>query len=261
MMTNRLAGKMAVVTGGSDGIGLAIAKAYAAEGASVILVARDPDKLERAAASIRALDAEVQTYTVDLSQERQREELMETLAIVNPGRKIDVLVNNAGMSVFTPLGQITLQEFDQQVSLNVGAALFLTQSLLPMMRAPGASVINVSSYFASKLLWNRPSAVYSLTKGALNSLTKAMAFELAPRGIRVNAIAPGTVDTPLRRRTIENLPPEQQASIAESIPRLYPAGRIGQVDDFNGIALYLASDESAWTTGAIMNVDGGLMLT
>jgi NAD(P)-dependent dehydrogenase (short-subunit alcohol dehydrogenase family) len=88
-----------------------------------------------------------------------------------------------------------------------------------------------------------------------------MAFELASSGIRVNAIAPGTVDTALRRNTINNLPPEQQAKIAESIPRLYPTGRIGQVDDFNGIAVYLASDESAWTTGAILNVDGGLTLT
>lgn len=156
---------------------------------------------------------------------------------------------------------MTGQEFDDQVSLNVAAPLFLTQSLLPMMRAPGASVINMSSYFSDKLLWDRPSCVYSLTKGALNSLTKAMSFELAPRGIRVNAIAPGTVDTALRRNTIRALPGEQQARLAESIPRLCPLGRIGTVQDLTGIAVHLASDESAWTTGSIMKVDGGLSLT
>jgi NAD(P)-dependent dehydrogenase (short-subunit alcohol dehydrogenase family) len=260
-VTKRLTGKLAVITGGSDGIGLAIAKAYAAEGAGIILVARDQCKLDLAAGQIRECDAEVQTYAADLSQAGKREELVDTLAIINRNRKIDVLVNNAGMSIFTPLGQITMQEFEKQVSLNVAAPLFLTQSLLPLMRKPGASVINMSSYFAGKLLWNRPSSVYSLTKGALNSLTKAMAFELAPDGIRVNAIAPGTVDTALRRNTISNLPPEHQAKIADSIPRLYPTGRIGRLEDFNGMAVYLASDESAWTTGAILNVDGGLSLS
>lgn len=260
-MTKRLAGKLAVITGGSDGLGLSIAKAYASEGADIILVARDQAKLGLAATQVRECGAEVQTYASDLSNGKNREELVGTLAIINRSRKIDVLVNNAGMSVFTPLGCITTQEFEGQVSLNVAAPLFLTQSLLPLMRKPGASVINMSSYFSDKLLWNRPSSVYSLTKGALNSLTKAMAFELAPEGIRVNAISPGTVDTALRRNTISNLPREQQAKIAQSISSLYPSGRIGRVEDFNGLAVYLASDDSAWTTGAILKVDGGLSLS
>lgn len=260
-MTKRLVGKLAVITGGSDGLGLAIAKAYAAEGADIILIARDQSNLALAARQVRELGAEVQTYAADLSQDKNRKELVDTLAIINRNRKIDVLVNNAGTSVFTPLGQITLHEFEGQVSLNVAAPLFLTQSLLPLMRKPGASVINMSSYFADKLLWNRPSSVYSLTKGALDSLTKAMAFELASAGIRVNAISPGTVDTALRRNTISKLAPEQQAKIAESISCLYPTGRIGRVEDLNGMAVYLASDDSAWTTGAILKVDGGLSLT
>ncbi|BDB29414.1 SDR family oxidoreductase (plasmid) [Cupriavidus sp. P-10] len=260
-MTNRLAGKLALVTGGSDGIGLAIAAAYAAEGASLILVARDETKLERASRHVSEFGAEVQIYAADLAQASMRDDLVRKLSVANCGRLIDVLVNNAGVSIFTPFGNITEREFDAQVNLNVAAPLFLTQSLLPMMRASGGSVINISSYFADKLLWNRPSSVYSLTKGALNSLTRAMAFELAPSGIRVNAIAPGTVDTALRRNTIQNLLAKQRAEIAESISRLYPSGRIGKVDDLTGIAVYLASDESAWTTGAIMKVDGGLSLT
>lgn len=260
-MTKRLTGKFAVVTGGSDGLGLAMARAFAEEGADVVLVARNQEKLEQAAGQMREWGTEVQTFAADLGDTAGREEFVSTFNWVNRNKEIDVLVNNAGMSVFTPVGQITVEEFEKQVNLNIGAPLFLTQSLLPKLRKPGASVINISSYFAGKLLWNRPSTVYSLTKGALNSLTKAMAFELAPSGIRVNAIAPGTVDTALRRNTINNLPPEQQAMIAESIPRLYPAGRIGKADDLNGLAIYLASDESAWTTGAVMNVDGGLTLT
>jgi NAD(P)-dependent dehydrogenase (short-subunit alcohol dehydrogenase family) len=260
-MTNRLTGKLAVITGGSDGLGLAIAQAFAAEGADIVLVARNQEKLNAAAEQVRAYGTEVQTFAADLGDAAAREEFVGTFEYVNRGKEIDVLVNNAGVSVFSPLGKITTEEFDKQVNLNVAAPLFLTQSLLPRLRKPGASVINMSSYFAAKLLWDRPSSVYSLTKGALNSLTKSMAFELAPSGIRVNAIAPGTVDTALRRNTIKNLPFEQQEKIAESIPRLYPTGRIGQVDDFNGMAVYLASDESAWTTGAIMKVDGGLTLT
>ena len=103
----------------------------------------------------------------------------------------------------------------------------------------------------------RPSSLYSLSKGALNSLTKSLAFELGPRGVRCNAIAPGTVDTAMRRKTVDTLPPEAWAELKAYVERSYPLGRIGRPDDLAGIAIYLASDEAAWTSGGIFAVDGG----
>jgi NAD(P)-dependent dehydrogenase (short-subunit alcohol dehydrogenase family) len=176
------------------------------------------------------------------------------------GRPLDVLVNNAGTGIFKPFGSITREEYERVMGLNVTVPFFLTQALVPLMRAPGASVINISSYFARKMLPGRPASVYSISKGALDSFTRAAAMELAAQGIRVNAIAPGTVDTELRRRTIANLPQEQQAHISDLARRSYPLGRIGTPDDLAGIAVHLASDESAWTTGAVLRVDGGLTI-
>jgi NAD(P)-dependent dehydrogenase (short-subunit alcohol dehydrogenase family) len=119
-------------------------------------------------------------------------------------------------------------------------------------------VINISSYFADKMIPNRPSTLYSLSKGAINSLTKSLAYELGKRGIRVNAIAPGTVDTAMRRASIENLPAEAQAELQRFVDRSYPLGRIGQVSDIGGIAVYLASNEASWTSGGIFSINGGL---
>jgi NAD(P)-dependent dehydrogenase (short-subunit alcohol dehydrogenase family) len=121
----------------------------------------------------------------------------------------------------------------------------------------GASIINISSYFANKMIPKRPSSIYSLSKGALNSLTKSLAFELGPRGIRVNAIAPGTVDTAMRRKSVDNLPAAAQAELQAYVKSSYPLGRIGRPNDLAGIAVHLASDEAAWTSGAIFAVDGG----
>ncbi|MBF5093881.1 SDR family oxidoreductase [Azospirillum sp. INR13] len=121
------------------------------------------------------------------------------------------------------------------------------------MPAARGSVINIFSCFAGKMLPGRPSSLYSLSK--------AMAYELAPRGIRVNAIAPGTVDTDLRRRTIAAMPKDTQCAMEELVKRLYPLGRIGQASDLGGIAVLLASSEAAWTTGAIFAIDGGLTIT
>ena len=148
------------------------------------------------------------------------------------------------------------EQYRDSFALNVTAVFFLTQKLLPQLGA-GASVINMSSYFAGKMIPKRPSSLYSLSKGALNSLTKSLAFELGPRGIRVNAIAPGTIDTSMRRRSVDNLPDEAKAELKAYVERSYPLGRIGQAADIAGMAVHLASDESAWTSGAILAVDGG----
>ncbi|MER9901414.1 SDR family oxidoreductase [Mesorhizobium sp. M0130] len=161
------------------------------------------------------------------------------------------------MAFLVPFETVSEDQFQQSFALNVTAVFFLTQRLLPHLAPGAASVINISSYFAHKMIPKRPSSLYSLSKGALNSLTRSLAFELGPRGIRVNAIAPGTVDTAMRRRSIENLTEAAQAELKAYVERSYPLGRIGRTSDLAGIAVYLASDEAAWTSGGVFAVDGG----
>ncbi len=253
----RLHGKRALVTGGSDGIGLAIAGAFSREGADVLIVGRDGNKLE-AARDMLAREAKdgaaIETLSADLATEAGIDAVVSRVKA--SGQPLDILVNNAGVAYLVPFETVTEDQFQQSFALNVTAAFFLTQRLLPQFGA-GASVINISSYFASKMIPKRPSSLYSLSKGALNSLTKSLAFELGPRGIRVNAIAPGTVDTAMRRKSIENLPAAAQADLKAYVERSYPLGRIGQTRDLAGIAVYLASNEAAWTSGGIFAIEGG----
>jgi len=248
----RLGGKRALVTGGSDGIGLAIAEAFLREGAEVLIVGRDAGKL---GAAREKLGAGVETLSADLATSAGIDAVVDQ--VKKSGRSLDILVNNAGVAFLVAFETVSEEQFQQSFALNVTAAFFLTQRLLPHLTPTGASVINISSYFANKMIPKRPSSLYSLSKGALNSLTKSLAFELGPRGIRVNAIAPGTVDTAMRRKSIVNLPAEAQAELKAHVERSYPLGRIGQTSDLAGIAVYLASDEAAWTSGGIFAIDGG----
>lgn len=247
----RLHDKRALVTGGSDGIGLAIAEAFSREGADVLIVGRDTEKLDAAA---KHLGGNVETLSADLATSVGIEGVAGY--VKHSGRPLDILVNNAGVAFLVPFETVSKEQFQQSFALNVTAVFFLTQALLPHLAA-GASVINISSYFANKMIPKRPSSLYSLSKGAVNSLTKSLAFELGPRGIRVNAIAPGTVDTAMRRSTVDNLPAEAKAELTAYVERSYPLGRIGRPDDLAGITVYLASDEAAWTSGGVFAIDGG----
>ena len=247
----RLRGKRALVTGGSEGIGFAIAEAFMREGAEVAIVGRDAGKL--ASARGQLFEA-VETISADLTTGEGIDAVVAHVA--SGGKPLDVLVNNAGVAYLVPFETVSEEQYQNSFALNVTAVFFLTQKLLPHL-ASSASVINISSYFAGKMIPKRPSSLYSLSKGALNSLTKSLAFELGPRGIRVNAIAPGTIDTAMRRRSVENLPEAAKAELKAYVERSYPLGRIGKADDIAGMAVHLASDESAWTSGAVLAVDGG----
>lgn len=253
----RLHGKRALVTGGSDGIGLAIAEAFAREGADLLIVGRDAGKLDAARDTIAQQakgNGAIETLSADLATGAGIDAVAGHVG--QSGRPLDILVNNAGVAYLVPFETVSAEQFQHSFALNVTAAFFLTQQLLPHLSA-GASVINISSYFASKMIPKRPSSLYSLSKGALNSLTKSLAFELGPRGIRVNAIAPGTIDTAMRRKSIVNLPAEAQAELKAYVERSYPLGRIGRPADVAGMAVHLASDEATWTSGGIFAVDGG----
>lgn len=246
-------GKTVVVTGGSDGIGLAMAKAFAVCGAFVAIAGRDRAKLDQAR---QELGAESVGIVADLA----REDAAEALArdVLRLGRGVDVLINNAGIGRFDPIADVTEESYATHLTLNLRTPFFLSRALIPALTERKGSILNISSYFADRMLPGRLSALYSMTKGGLDSFTKALAFELGPTGVRVNAIAPGTVDSAQVRHNLERLTPEGRERFRDMVSTIYPLGRIGTPQDVAPMAVFLASPGAAWITGQIFHVDGGL---
>jgi NAD(P)-dependent dehydrogenase (short-subunit alcohol dehydrogenase family) len=255
-MPGRLQNQKAVITGGSDGLGLAIASAFAHEGADLWLIARNADKLSAAAESLKANGVSVQVTAADLTDPTAVERAGEEIA--QAWNCLDVLVNNAGMARFTSFPDVTTEEMQAQVQLNLLTPYRLTQRLLPRMVAAKGNVINISSTSAHRLIPGRPASIYAMTKGGLNSLTKALALELGPQGVRVNAIAPGTVNTPLTQKMITSFSEERKAEYDQFVRQSFALGRLGEPDEVARLAVHLASSEAQWTTGSIFIIDGGL---
>ncbi len=251
-----MAGKRVVVTGGSDGIGLAIATAFVASGAAIFIVARDRNKLAAVQGKMKGSGIEVHAVAVDLASSQGVRDA--SAAILETWSEIDTLVNNAGIARFMPFDKTDEDALDLHLNLNVRAPFLLTQALFGAIKARQGSIINVSSYFARRMLSARPSSAYSLSKGAIESFTKELAFEAGPHGVRVNAIAPGTVRTPLMLSNLASMPEQQRARLMEMVKTIYPLGRLGNPEDIAGAAVFLASDQARWITGAILPVDGGL---
>ncbi|MBB4846234.1 NAD(P)-dependent dehydrogenase (short-subunit alcohol dehydrogenase family) [Paucibacter oligotrophus] len=255
-MENQELDNWTVVTGGTDGIGFAIAERFARGGSNVIVIGKEKDLCERAAARLSKHGTKAVAACIDFSQAGAIEAAVQSVRSAT--KRVCTLVNNVGMIRFTPLAEATEAEFDAFVNVNIRPAYFLSQALLPELRASRGNVINMTSYFASKMLPGRPSTLYSMTKGAIKSLSTAMAYELGPQGVRVNAIAPGTVDSPGRSAEIEKMPVVAQERLAEYNRQSYPIGRIGEPEDVANLAFFLSSAEAAWITGSTMAVDGGL---
>ena len=249
--------KNAVITGGSDGIGLGIAKAFAREGANLLLIGKDPEKLQRAQqALLNEFAVQVHTLSADLSKTETVTEVVKDIERLLPA--VDILVNNAGLARFVPFEQVDDALYDAHFNLNVKAPYFLTQGLLPALVKSKGNVINISSYSVHRMLPNRAATVYSATKGALNSFTIALAFEVGHLGVRVNAIAPGNISTPQFNRNLQALTPEKQAAFEAMVKEIYPLQHIGTPEDIAKACVFLASDNASWITGTVLAVDGGL---
>lgn len=255
-MPHRLVSRNALVTGASDGIGLAIAKAFASEGANLWLVARDPDKLVQVSKELSKSEVEIRITSADLIDPKSVEGLANE--VLSQWGNIDILVNNAGMARFTAFSEVCAEEIQQQVQLNLLTPYRLTQLLLPALKKCQGNVINISSTSAHRLIPGRPASVYAMTKGGLNSLTKALALELGPQGIRVNAIVPGTVKTSLTKNLLASFSEEKRAYYDKFVEQSFALGRLGEPEDIANLAVYLASEEAKWVTGSLMIVDGGL---
>ncbi|MEX0666171.1 MAG: SDR family oxidoreductase [Acidimicrobiia bacterium] len=243
-----LTDRVAVVTGGTRGIGRAIAEGFAAAGANVVVASRKADACAETEAHLIALGGEalgVPTHLGDLDA---------VAALV--GRtmdrfsRLDIVVNNAATPLTMPIGQLTPEAWQKSFDVNLRGPVFLVQDALPHLEAsPCAAIVNVIS--AGAFLFSPNVSMYAAAKAALMSFTRAMAADFAPRGIRVNALAPGSVDTDMMRKTA----PEAQASMAAASHQ----ARAASTDEMVGPALFLASDAASFVTGQVLIADGGLV--
>jgi NAD(P)-dependent dehydrogenase (short-subunit alcohol dehydrogenase family) len=237
----KLQGKVAVITGGTTGIGFAAAKLFVEEGAYVFITGRRQKELDEA---VKGIGDNVTGVQGDVSKLADLDRLYETVKA--EGRRIDVVFANAGLGEFAALGSITEEHFDRLFNINVKGALFTVQKALPLLNDGGSIILtgSVASAKGTPGFW-----VYGATKAAIRNFVRAWTIELKDRRIRSNVLSPGPTETPL----VDHQPPEAIARIVSTIPM----GRMGSPEEIAKAALFLASDDSSFVTGIELFVDGG----
>jgi len=245
---SRLEGKVAVISGGNSGIGLAIARRFVKEGAHVFIFGRRQDALDEA---VKLIGANVTTIRADATKLEDLDRVANTIR--GAKGKVDVVVCSAALVEQVPLREITPDHYDRTFALNARAPLFLVQKMLPMMDR-GGSIILVASAMHYMGLANH--STYAATKAALRSYSRTWAAEFKDSGIRANTLSPGVVDTPMLDSQAST--PKEAAAIRESYANYTPMLRLAQPEELANAALFLASDESSFMTGSDMVVDGGV---
>jgi len=244
----KLEGKVAVITGGNSGIGLATAQAFSAQGAKVVIMGRDKATLEDAQKSINGECHTVQGDVQNLDDlDRLYRETKDAYG------SVDLVVANAGVATFQPLADVTPETFGTMNDINVRGLFFTVQKALPILN-DGGSVVLISSIVNEKGFPG--TSVYSATKGAVRSFARTMTSELAPRNIRVNSISPGPIETPIYGRL--GVPEDQLEGMKEGFVSMVPLARMGRPEEIASTALFLASDDASYITGIDIAVDGGL---
>lgn len=250
-MTKRLDGKIAIVTGGGRGIGRAIARAMAREGAVVVIIDRNQELGSQTAADLVAAGGQAEFIPADVSHKEEVEQVVAR--VLERYGRVDILVNNAGVHDARPFWEEPEELWDRMYRVNVLGTVFPSQAVVRhMMTRKQGVIVNIAS--KAGVVGEPGHAAYSASKGAVISLTREMAIELAPYGIRVNAVCPGPVETDMLYTAI----PDEAArrELAASVP----LGRLGRPEDIAETVVFLASDESAWCTGQAISVDGGMSI-
>jgi NAD(P)-dependent dehydrogenase (short-subunit alcohol dehydrogenase family) len=244
----RLEGKVAVITGGNSGIGLASAKRLLEEGARVVIAGRSQKTLDEAA---KTLGKDVLAIQADVSKLEDIDKIYA--AVAKKFGKIDVLFVNAGVAKFSPFSQTTEALYDENFSTNVKGAYFTIQKAIPHLNDGASIILNTS---VAGIKGTEGTSAYSATKAALRSMARTAAAELVGRGIRVNAVAPGPIETPIFGRT--GLPQQAIDEFAKNVSTRVPMKRFGQPEEVAGAVAFLASSDSSYITGEELHVDGGM---
>ena len=243
----RLQNKVAIVTGGSRGIGYAIVETFLREGATVILTASSDANAQKAVDQLKQKDSQAKVYGIAPNLSSLPEVITAFRRIEQEFGKIDILVNNAGVSESTPLLSYTQDTFDKVLDLNVRGVFNASRAVAEIMEKQGSGVILNTSSMVS--IYGQQSGVaYPTSKFAVNGMTLSLARELGPKGIRVNAVAPGITETDMMKA----VPKE----VIEPLIKGIPLGRLGQPEDIANAFLFLASDEASYITGVVLSVDG-----
>lgn len=246
---DRLKDKIALITGSANGIGLATAQLFAAEGAHVYITDVDGTGAQKAAAELVAKGLKASALAVDVSRGQDVTALMRT--IEQQHKRLDVVVNNAGINVRTDFRNMSDADWVKLREVNLDGMIRIARDAFPLMKAAGsASLINLASIMGHRGM--RTLAAYGATKGAMSALTRGLAVEYAPFGIRVNALAPGFIETALTERVLKI------EAFSKALLDRTPMRRFGTSEDVANAALFFASDESGYITGAELAIDGGM---
>lgn len=247
---------VSMIIGGSTGMGKATATQLAAEGRTVILVGRNPEKLNDAKQSIETgTPGKIETIIADVTNDADIAALIA--AIDAEARHIDQLVNAAGTFSPKPFLEHTQSDYNAYMDINRGT-FFVTQAVARnMVRHGGGSIVNIGSMWAKQAIKATPSSAYSMAKAGLHSLTQHLAMELGEHGIRVNAVSPAVVVTPIYGAFID--PDKIEETLSDGFDAFHPTGRVGRPEDIAAHIAFLLSDHAGWTTGAVHDVDGGVM--
>jgi NAD(P)-dependent dehydrogenase (short-subunit alcohol dehydrogenase family) len=243
-MTKKLEGKIAVITGGTEGIGFAAAKLFVKEGAYVFITGRRQKELDEA---VKAIGTNVSGVQGDVAQLADLDRLYETISKVK--RRIDIIFANAGVGEFVAFGAVTDEHFDKLFNINVRGTLFTVQKALPLLNDGGSIILNGS---VASIKGTAAFGVYAASKAAIRSFARTWTTDLKDRRIRSNVVSPGPIDTPLASR--------QSADVIARIVSTIPMGRMGKPEEVAKAAPYLASDDSSFVTGIELFVDGGRAL-
>jgi NAD(P)-dependent dehydrogenase (short-subunit alcohol dehydrogenase family) len=251
-MSGKLEGQVAIVTGGGAGIGRATAILFAEEGARVSVAEKNPEAAQSVAEEIEALDGQALPLHVDVSVSGQAEQTVAKT--VERFGTVDILVNNAGVELKKPIEETTEEEWDHIMAVNLKSAFLVSKFVIPILKAKkrGAIVMNSSvGYYIAAI----NSAAYGASKAGMIALTRGMALELAPHGIRVNAVCPGVIDTPMNERNLARA--DDPDAMQRSWFEITPLGKLGKPEDIAKAFLFLVCDDSNFITGTPLIIDGG----
>ena len=244
--------RVALITGGGTGIGAATAKLFAEAGAAVCVTGRRQAPLDEVVAAVREAGGRAKAVTGDVAVTADCQRMVDEAT--SAFGQVDILVNNAGTATLMDADETTDELWDQTIGTNLSGAFRLIRTVLPgMVSRRSGCIVNVSSVLAQSGM--KRTAAYGASKAGLDQLTRILAVEYADRGIRVNAVAPAWVDTPMTESV------QAHAGMYDRLKKRHPMGRFGTPDEVAHAILYLASDEAAWTTGAVLSVDGGWTAT
>lgn len=243
----RLKGKTALITGGNSGIGLATAKLFVAQGAEVVITGRNQETLDTAA---RELGSNALAVRADVTEAGAAEAAVA--AAIKRFGKLDIVFANAGIAGSTPLGQTTAEAFDRVIRTNLNAVFFTIQAAAAHLKAGASVILNGSVH---EVLGVPGASAYAASKAGIRAMTRVLASELAPRGIRVNVVVPGAIRTPIWANRAPT--PDAFAALEANLSRAIPLGHLGEADDIANTALFLASEDARHISAAEIVVDGG----